>query len=119
MDENSILTDVKAHLGITQDDESFDTILVDDINTTFMILYQLGVGPVFSISGKDSTWKDYLKDQSDLTAIRTYLYMRVRLMFDPPQNGSVLEALKSQIAELEWRLHIACDPRNTFSEESS
>lgn len=109
---NSILNDIKKLLGIASDITSFDTDLIIDINSVFMILTQLGVGPDtgFSITGPTETWSDFMSDMSKAESVKTYIFLKARLMFDPPQNGSVLEANKQLISELEWRLNVACDP---------
>ena len=115
---NSILTSIKKLLGITSEDTSFDDDIIMNINSTFMILRQLGVGPVegFSISDNTTTWTDYLEDISKLELVKTYIYKKVRLMFDPPQSGIAVEALKNEIAEYEWRLNVEVDPKPKESE---
>lgn len=115
---NSILTSIKKLLGITYEDTSFDDDIIMGINSTFMILRQLGVGPKegFSISDETTTWSDYLEDISKLELVRTYIYKKVRLMFDPPQSGIAVEALKNEIAEYEWRLNVEVDPKIDESE---
>lgn len=115
MTSDSILNDVKVHLGVEPSDDAFDTPIIDDINATFMILWQLGVGPVYSITDANNKWSEYLGENKDLEAIKPYMYMRVRLMFDPPQSGTLTDALKSQIAEFEWRLNVECDYRDSFT----
>lgn len=117
--ETSILNDVKLHLGIDPYDEAFDIPIIDDINATFMILWQLGVGKVFFIESAEDTWSSYLGTHEDLGAVKPYIYMRVRLMFDPPQNGTLLDSLKNQIAEFEWRLNAAVDASTTFQEDTT
>ena len=115
---NSILTSIKKLLGITYEDTSFDDDIIMGINSTFMILRQLGVGPKegFSISDETTTWSDYLEDISKLELVKTYIYKKVRLMFDPPQSGIAVEALKNEIAEYEWRLNVEVDPKIDESE---
>ena len=111
---DSILTSIKKLLGITEDYTHFDADIIIDINSVFMILRQLGVGPVdgFNITDSSQTWHDYLSDdESKLSAVKTYVYLKVRLMFDPPV-GSVLESYNNQIKELEWRLNVEVDPKN-------
>lgn len=109
---DSILISVKKLVGISQEDTSFDTDLIIHINSVFMILKQLGVGPKygFSITSDLDTWNDFLADGSNLTAVKSYMYAKVRLLFDPPTISSVLESLKAQIIELEWRLMVEADP---------
>lgn len=112
---DSILTSVKKMLGITEDYEHFDQDIIIHINSVFMILRQLGVGPEngFSITGKTETWTDFTSDIDQLESIKTYIYMRVKLIFDPPQTSFVIEAMNKQIAELEWRLNVEVDPKVT------
>ena len=76
-----------------------------------MVLNQLGVGPKqgFFIRNKDAKWTDYIVDESNIESIKTYIYLRVRLLFDPPTNSFLVEAIKSQIAEIEWRLNVQAE----------
>lgn len=107
----SILTSVKKLLGITEEYESFDADLIIHINTVFSILQQIGVGPDrgFSINDKSATWDDFVNDSRTLADIRSYMYMKVRLMFDPPTSSPLLDNMKQLISELEWRLSVAAD----------
>lgn len=106
--EDSILTSVKKLLGITEEYEHFDPDILVHINSVFVILQQMGVGPStgFSISDKTAQWSEYL-DESDqcLNMVKSYMGAKVRMLFDPPQSGAVKEALTSNISELEWRLN--------------
>lgn len=118
MDE-SILNTVKKLLGIDPEYDSFDKDIVVFTNTAFGILNQLGVGPEegFSISGDNETWNDYISDDMvGLDMVRTYVVQKVRLMFDPPQSSAVIEAVKSHIAELEWRLLVQYNPHKMVEE---
>ena len=109
---NSILTSIKKMLGITEDYEHFDTDLIIHINSVFMILRQLGVGPEsgFSISGPNELWSDYLEDETKLELVKSYVYLKTKLIFDPPLSSAVMEAINRQISEFEWRLNVAVDP---------
>lgn len=109
---DSILTSIKKLLGITEEYENFDQDIIMHINSAFMILNQLGVGPKsgFSISDKSSTWNEFIPESSNLEAVKTYVHLKVKLMFDPPLSSTVIEAIKSQINELEWRLNVSVDP---------
>ena len=109
---DSILTSIKKLLGITEEYESFDQDIIMHINSAFMILNQLGVGPKsgFSINDKSSTWDEFIPESSNLEAVKTYVHLKVKLMFDPPLSSTVIEAIKSQINELEWRLNVSVDP---------
>lgn len=108
---DSILTSIKKLLGITEEDTNFDADIVIHINSIFAVLNQLGVGPseCFSISGKFEEWNDFISDSNKLEAVKTYVYLRVRLIFDPPQSSAMIEATKETIKELEWRLNITAE----------
>lgn len=107
---NSILNSIKKLLGIDSTYINFDTDIIMHINSVFIILNQIGFGPEegFSIDGSDATWDDYCEADMIETA-KTYIYLRVRLLFDPPSNGAVMEAIKQTIQELEWRLNVGSD----------
>ena len=109
---DSILTSIKKLLGITEEYENFDQDIIMHINSAFMILNQLGVGPKsgFSINDKSSTWNEFIPESSNLEAVKTYVHLKVKLMFDPPLSSTVNAAIKSQINELEWRLNVSVDP---------
>lgn len=108
---DSILTSIKKLLGITEDYTNFDTDIIIHINSALMVLNQLGVGPSdgFSIQDKTSEWSEFITDEDKLDAVKTYVYLKVKLVFDPPLNGSVMEALKQSITEYEWRLNVQAD----------
>lgn len=108
----SILTSIKKLIGIDEQYEQFDTDIIICINTAISILTQLGVGPVngFSITDSSATWKDFLGDDPRLSMVKTYVHMKVRLLFDPPMSSAVTEVIKSQISELEWRINVQVDP---------
>ncbi len=118
MSDQSILTSTKKQLGIMEDYTAFDTDIIIGINTAFMILYQLGVGPStpYKISDSTATWNDF-SERSDIEGVKTYVYMKVRMMFDPPTSSAVSTAMNNMIAELESRLNWTCDPDSTFEEE--
>lgn len=108
---DSILTSIKKLLGLTEDYTNFDTDIIIHINSVFMNLHQLGVGPSegFRIEDEYATWDEYITEEDNLDAVKTYIYLKVKLVFDPPLNGSVMEALKQSIAEYEWRLNVQAD----------
>lgn len=108
---DSILTSIKKLLGLTDEYTNFDTDIIIHINSVLMVLNQLGVGPSegFSIQDKSSTWDEFITEESKLEAVRTYIYLKVKLVFDPPLNSSVMEALKQSINELEWRLNVQAE----------
>lgn len=112
MTGDSILLSVKKILGIEPDYTYFDVDLIIHINSVLSVLYQLGVGKqAFSISDSGSTWSDFLGDDSaQLNDVKTYVALRVRLLFDPPTVGAVMESLKQTISELEWRINVTVDP---------
>lgn len=109
---NSILTSIKKILGITEEYTHFDADLIVHINSVFAILTQLGVGPAegFSISDASAEWTDFIDANPLLETIKSYMYLRVRLLFDPPTSSAVMEALNRQSAELEWRINVTVDP---------
>ena len=109
---DSILNSVKIANGITEDNTDFDEILIMYTNAVLStILPQLGVGPEkgYTIENSDETWADYLEDYSNLEAVKTYVPLKVRMIFDPPTSSAVAEAIKNTIAELEFRLNIVVD----------
>ena len=112
----SILTSIKKLLGIAEEYEHFDNDIIMHINSVFMILTQLGVGPSkgFVITDSSASWDDFLPEGGEkLQAVKTYIYMKVRLMFDPPTSSAVIESMNRMINELEWRLNVAVDPGDT------
>ena len=109
MDSNSILTSVKKTLGIAEEYEHFDLDIIMHINTTFMILAQIGVGPKngFSITDKSSEWSDFIPETDKCyECVKTYVGLRVRIAFDPPTNSTILGCVKDTLKELEWRIKI-------------
>lgn len=110
---DSILNTTKKLLGIQESDTNFDDILVTHINSVFAILNQLGVGPKngFYINGSGEKWSDFISEEGNLLKnVQTYMYMKVRLVFDPPTMSAVLSALKESIAEYESRINMVVDP---------
>lgn len=106
----SILTSVKKMLGIEEQYEHFDPDIIMHINSVFMDLTQLGVGPAegFTIEDDTSVWTDFITD-TKFEAVKSYMYLRVRLLFDPPTSGTVVEAMKREIDKWEWRLNVAAE----------
>lgn len=111
----SILTSIKKLLGIEADYEHFDADLVMHINSVFMILTQLGVGPAegFSIMDEDATWNEFIQDKKTIESVKSYMYMKVKLLFDPPLSSAVIDSMTRLINEFEWRLNVAVDPTDT------
>lgn len=110
----SILTSVKKLLGIAEEYTAFDPDIIMSINSVFAILEQLGVGPDggFSITDSSTTWNDYFGASEDIEqneAVKNYIALKVKLMFDPPTSSTVMQATTNMTNELEWRLNVACD----------
>ena len=107
----SILTSIKKLLGIDEEYEHFDSDIIMHVNSVFMILNQLGVGPTdgFSIKDKTTTWEDFVTDLTKVEAIKSYVYLKVKLLFDPPLSSSVMESINRTISELEWRINVAAE----------
>lgn len=107
----SILESVKHLLGPGSCDDHFDDDLIVFINGVFSQLTQLGVGPEkgFFIDGPDKFWEDYISNDPKLEMVKTYMYTKVRLRFDPPQSSSVIQLMQQDASELEWRLNVAAD----------
>lgn len=110
--DQSILESVKKDIGASEWDDAFDDTLIRHINSVFMILNQLGVGPSggYKITSKDDTWDEYDTNGLDVEAIKTYVYKKVKIMFDPSQSSFVNESDKAICNEFEWRLNVAVDP---------
>ena len=108
---DSILTSIKKQIGIDSGYKHFDADIIMAINTVFSVLQQLGVGPSdgFRITDDSTTWDDYVANRPDLESLKTYIGIRVKLIFDPPTNSAVLTALKETKSELEWRLNVAAE----------
>lgn len=111
--ETSILISTKKILGIAEDYTVFDLDVITHINSAFSTLTQLGVGPAegFMIEDEDAEWLDFEADDLQYNSVKTYVYLRVRLLFDPPTTSYLIAAFNDQIKELEWRL-------NTHREET-
>lgn len=111
----SILTSIKKMLGIDEEYTHFDADIIMHINSVLMILTQLGVGPEegFVIEDDTSTWVDFIPEANaaQLHAVKSYIYLKVKLIFDPPLSSAVIDSINRQIAEFEWRLNVAVDPK--------
>lgn len=110
--EQSIFKSIKSLLGPDADYDVYDQDIIVFINGALATLTQLGIGPSegFRISGETETWNDLLGDNKDLESVKTYIYMKVRLVFDPPTSSAVLNAYQESCKEFEWRLNVAVDP---------
>lgn len=111
----SILSSVKASLGIIDAYEHFDNQLILDINTVLAILSQLGVGPKdgFCIDDETTTWGDLIGDTlyaKNFLYIKSYVCLRVRLLFDPPSSSGAIDAMERQVREIEWRITVTESP---------
>lgn len=105
---DSILTTTKKILGIDEDYTAFDPDIMMHINSVFVTLNQLGIGPEMGFAIEDAlpTWADFLGDDLRYNAVKTYVYLRVRLLFDPPATSFLISSMKEQVQELEWRLSV-------------
>lgn len=110
----SILDSIKQMLGIRSEDEAFDKELIIHINGALMILNQLGVGPAegYVITSKDDTWSNFIGTRKDLELIKTAIFLRVSLSFDPPQNSFLVSAMEKQIEEFDWRINLTHEETN-------
>ena len=108
---DSILTSIKKLLGITEEYEHFDQDIIIHINSVFMILNQLGVGPSngFSITDKTAVWSDFISEGANLESVKSYIYLKVRLLFDPPTTSAVMESMNRMISELEFRHNVSAE----------
>lgn len=106
--EQSILISTKKILGIAEDYTIFDLDIITHINTAFSTLTQLGVGPAegFMIEDDTKVWTDFIADDLQYNSVKTYVFLRVRQLFDPPSTSYLITAVDNQIKELEWRLNV-------------
>lgn len=117
--EESILVSIKKLLGIAENYTQFDADIIMHINSVFCILTQLGVRceNSFCITGGTEVWSDFISNSEILGTVKTYTYLRVRLLFDPPQNSSVIASIEKNISELEWRINAAVDFKEVSQNE--
>lgn len=108
---DSVLTSIKKLLGIPEECDDFDADVIMHINSAFMILSQLGLGPDkdFRILDSSAIWPDFFPDDATQEAVKSYVYLKVRLLFDPPTSSAVMEAMNRQISEFEWRLNVVAE----------
>jgi len=109
---NSILHDIKQMLGQEWDDTTYDLDIKILINSVFFNLNQINVGPPegYTIDDENNLWPEFIGDSKNLEAVKTYIYIRVRLTFDPPTNGFLVTSLEKQADKLEWTLMVEADP---------
>lgn len=105
---DSILISTKKILGIDESYTAFDLDIITHINSALAILHQLGIGPdpALAIQDDTTTWSALTQDDTMLNSVRSYVYLRVRLLFDPPQTSFLIKAQEEQLREIEWRLNI-------------
>lgn len=120
MGEESILNSIKKMIGGDLYSTEFDLDLIVAINSAISTLYQLGIetlngstGEEFRVTGEGELWSDYLKDYKYLDMVKGYIYQRVRLMFDPPQNSFLVNAIQDQLKETEWRIVVSLETDNS------
>ena len=115
--DQSILDSVKKVIGMDPSYTAFDIDIIMHINTQFSKLYNLGVGPknaAFEIEDKNAKWSDFLQGKTNINMAKTYVCMAVRLIFDPPPTSFGIEAVKTEIQELGWRLNVLDDNTHSY-----
>lgn len=110
-DDESILLSMKNMLNVEKNDPAFDTQIGMLINNEFMTLHQIGIGPDegFAIHGASEKWTDFSDDKTLIETVKSFVYLRVRLIFDPPASSVVADQINSRINELEWRLNVQAE----------
>ena len=111
---DSILNTIKKLLGIDSENDSFDIDIMVIINSIIPSLSQIGVGPAngFIVKSSEDKWLDYINNTINLESVKTYIYLRTKLIFDPPGNSTLIESLNKNISELEWRMMLAVETNN-------
>ena len=115
--DQSILDSVKKVIGMDPSYTAFDIDIIMHINTQFSKLYNLGVGPknaAFEIEDRNATWGDFLQGKTNINMVKTYVCMAVRLIFDPPPTSFGIEAVKTEIQEMGWRLNVLDDNTHSY-----
>ena len=110
--DNSILRSTKKVLGISLDDDSFDLDIIVDINTALSVLQTEGSGLFWQIEDETAEWGHLVSDSAQVGLIRAIVFLRVKILFDPPQTSYLLAAYEEQIKELEWRLNVMREDTN-------
>ena len=118
--DGSILTQIKKMLGIEEGYEIYDVDLTIHINSVFSILFQLGAGPLetYQIADKDNLWSEYTEDKDFLAMVKSYMYLKVRMLFDKGTTSFAIAADEKLIEEMEFRLSLYCPPA-TYATEGS
>lgn len=108
---DSILVSIKKMLGLDDEYTPFDTDVLVHINAAFMTLCQMGIGPKegFSVTDYDQTWSDFLTNKVMLGGVKTWVYLQVKMLFDPPTNSFVMDAYKTQAEQILWRLNVQAE----------
>jgi hypothetical protein len=119
---DSILTSTKKVLGIAESYDAFDTDIIMHTNSVFSTLQQLGVGPKegFAIQDAEAKWDDFLLNDARLNVVKSYVYLRVRLLFDPPGTSYLISSLEKQAEEMAWRMNVSreqSDYEDPFEDE--
>lgn len=105
---DSILLSVKQLLGIAESDSVFDVDVIVGINAALEVAHQIGiVDKSFFITGKSETWTEFTSNENLHNILKQYVYLKTRITFDPPTSGPLLESMKENIKELEWRLSVS------------
>lgn len=118
---DSVLLSVKKMIGLTSDYTAFDTDIIIHINTVFEELNQMGVGPEegFSISDSSTEWSEYFTYGKTSEMVKSYMYLKVRMLFDPPSSGTLAQAYNANLDEYRWRLLIFADELRLEREKAS
>lgn len=117
--DDSILKSIKRLLGPGAEQTEFDQEILMDINGVFFELQQLGVGPEegFTIYDESAEWIDFTTNEKLLSAIKPYMYLKVKLIFDPPTSSSVLTSFENMVNRFEWRINVAAESPGSAGEE--
>lgn len=107
----SILTSIKQMLGPSAEQTHFDPDIIMHINSAMLDLTQIGIGPWegFTIDSDEAVWSDFISDRKDYEAVKTYVYLNVKLVFDPPASSTIVEAYQRQADKILWRLQRAAE----------
>lgn len=121
MNDESIFNTLKEMIGPLEDSDAFDIDFLVHINTILAVLTQIGVGPTtgFEITGSDETWGMLLEESPLLNHVKTYMYLRLKKIFDPPESGTLMESIQKLIDELEWRIDAEIRRKNYKEEGES
>lgn len=113
---DSIFVSIKKMLGLEDDYTPFDSDILVYINSALMTLTQLGIGPKegFIVSDYTATWSDFLTNKTNLEAVKSYVYLSVKVLFDPPTSSFVMDAMQKQIEQIGWRLNVQAESVETF-----